>query len=99
MKILITENRKKEVIFKYLDQQLGYLREEYVDRNENKIKYGGYLLFVHGKVENGDYNILYYDNKFAASFRSIFGLDDVSLEYYIKDWFETRNGVSVTEML
>lgn len=94
MKLLITESKRYQLVYKILDRELSMLHREDVDLNVDSIYSNQQILFKNddGKImmrwgENS--SILYFSRELLSPLK-IFSFDEEVLEALVKWWFKDR---------
>jgi hypothetical protein len=94
MKILITENKQRQLAYNMLDDELNKLTRKDINLNKESVLSNWQVLFIDddGNIEmrwNEKYGTLYVSSKFVIPLR-LFSFDDEELNRLITWWFTNR---------
>jgi hypothetical protein len=94
MKILITENKQRQLAYKMLDDELSELTRKDIDLNKESVLSNWQVLFIDkdGNIEmryNEKNGTLYVSSHFIIPLR-LFSFDDEELNRLITWWFTDR---------
>jgi hypothetical protein len=102
MKILITENKRKQLAYHMLDEVLNNLTRKHINLNKDSILSNWQVLFIdkNGEIvirwsEGRDF--LYVSEDLLVPLKSL-SFDEIESTNLIYDWFTNKANLYVTEM-